>query len=489
MVRLHTNKEEYWNDLCEIVRAYMGMAEIEAVPAWEGAEGYALSVVLTQEDAYLASAQGQKDGISFSASIPVKASLNDAQLLKKRQEKRAMKIALFRVLRQLEPDVLLPWGSLTGIRPTKLLRELVEDLGEREALRMFSEGFDVTPQKAVLASKIVEVQRPILESVGPDDVSLYIGVPYCRTRCLYCSFPSVVSGDKGVPDAYFDALLNEISLSAAIVRDAGFHVRSTYVGGGTPTVLSADQLTRLSEHAGNCYGGFGMELTVEAGRPDSLNKEKLQALHAAGVGRISLNPQTMQPETLKRIGREHTPEELVEVYRLAREIGFCSINMDVIAGLPGEGVAEFEDTLKQIKALNPDNLTVHTLAVKRSSRLKEQIEAYPLPEPMEAERMVELGLEYADSMGMQPYYMYRQKYMRGNLENVGYAVPGRECIYNVDMMEEAVSIMAHGAGSMTKRVFLGRDLRVERLPAPKDIATYLNKLPAFIENKRELFRG
>ena len=489
MVRLHTNKEEYWNDLCEIIRAYLGMAEIEAVPAWEEAEGYALSVVLTQEGGYQAFAQGRKDGAVFSTGIPVKASSEDAPLLKKRQEKRAMKIALFRVLRQLEPDVLLPWGSLTGIRPTKLLRELIEDLGEYHALRVFSEEFDVQPQKAALASKIVEVQRPILGSVGPNAVSLYIGVPYCRTRCLYCSFPSVVSGDQGVPDAYFDALLHEISLSAAIVRDAGFSVRSTYVGGGTPTVLSASQLTRLLEHTGNCYGGFGMELTVEAGRPDSLDREKLGALHVAGVGRISLNPQTMQPETLKRIGREHTPEELAAIYHLARKIGFCSINMDVIAGLPGEGAADFEDTLKQIKGLNPDNLTVHTLAVKRSSRLKERIESYPLPEPTEAERMVELGMEYAGSMGMQPYYMYRQKYMRGNLENVGYAVPGRECVYNVDMMEEAVSIMAHGAGSMTKRVFLGRDLRVQRLPAPKDIATYLNKLPAFIENKRVLFCG
>ena len=487
MVTLHTNKEEYRNDLCEIVRAYLGMVEIEAAPNWEEAEGYALSVVLTQEEGYGANAKGKKDCAVFSASIPVKACSDDAPLIKKRQEKRAMKIALFRVLRQLEPDILLPWGSLTGIRPTKLLRELIEDAGEPEALRMFLEEFDVQPEKAALASKIVEVQRPILDRVQPDTVSLYVGIPYCRTRCLYCSFPSVVSGDKGVPDAYFDAMLREITLSAAIVKEAGFTVRSTYIGGGTPTVLSADQLTMLLQHTKNCYGDFGMELTVEAGRPDSLNEEKLRALYVEGVQRISLNPQTMQPETLKRIGREHTPEDIVDIYHVARKIGFQSINMDVIAGLPGERISEFEDTLKQIEQLKPDNLTVHTLAVKRSSRLKEQLETYPLPGAVEAERMVELGMEYAKSMGMRPYYMYRQKYMRGNLENVGYAVPGKECIYNVDMMEEAVSIMAHGAGAMTKRVFLGRDLRVERLPAPKDISTYRNKLSAFLEEKRTLF--
>ncbi len=489
MVTLYTNKEEYWNDLCEIVRAYLGMAEIEFAPFREISKECTLSVVLTPEDGYRAYAQGGKGGAVYEARIPVKARPDDAPLIIKRQEKRAMKIALFRVLHQLQPDILLPWGSLTGIRPTKLLRELIEDLGVNEALRMFAEEFDVKPQKTALASKIVDVQRPMLDSVRSDSISLYIGIPYCRTRCLYCSFPSVVSGDKGVPDAYFDTLLHEISLSAAIVRGAEFAVRSTYIGGGTPTVLSADQLTRLLEHVGACYSGFGSELTVEAGRPDSLNKEKLRSLHMAGAGRISLNPQTMQSETLKRIGREHTPEELGATYHLAREIGFSSINMDVIAGLPGEGVSEFEDTLKQIEVLKPDNLTVHTLAVKRSSRLKEQMEAYPLPEPTEAERMVELGMEYAQAMGMQPYYMYRQKYMRGNLENVGYAIPGRECVYNVDMMEEAVSIMAHGAGSMTKRVYLGRDLRVERLPAPKDIATYINKLPTFIEDKRALFCG
>ncbi len=490
MVTLFTNKEEYRNDLCEIIRAYLGMVEIDASSVWEDTQGYALSVTLTQEDGYRAVARGYKEnGLQSTSSIPVKASSDDAPLLLKRQEKRAMKIALFRVLRELEPDILLPWGSLTGIRPTKLLRELMEDEGRKEALRIFQEEFDVQPQKAKLASGIVEVQRAILQSIESNAVSLYVGIPYCRTRCLYCSFPSVVSGDKGVPEDYLNGLLQEISQSAELIKEAGLRVRSTYIGGGTPTVLSADQLKRLLAHVSKSYYGFGSELTVEAGRPDSLTEAKFRALHASGVDRISLNPQTMQLQTLRRIGREHTPEDIIAAYYMAREIGFQSINMDVIAGLPGEGVVEFEDTISRIASLNPDNLTVHTLAVKRSSRLKEQIEAYPLPEAEEAERMVALGMEYANHMGMQPYYMYRQKYMRGNLENVGYALPGKECIYNVDMMEEAVSIMAHGAGAMTKRVFQGRDVRVERLPAPKDIVTYLNKLPAFLESKRVLFCG
>ena len=260
-----------------------------------------------------------------------------------------------------------------------------------------------------------------------------------------------------------------------------------YVGGGTPTVLTSEQLEGLLTHALDCYGGCGTELTVEAGRPDTVDGQKLKTLLKMGVQRISLNPQTMQAETLSRIGRAHTPEEIVKAFQMARDVGFDNINMDVIAGLPGETPDDMQRTLEAISALRPDNLTVHTLAIKRSSRLKLQLNDYPLPAPADAERMVELGAQCAKTMKMHPYYMYRQKYMRGNLENVGYAAPGKDCIYNIDMMEEAASIFAHGAGAMTKRVFQGRDLRVERIPAPKDIASYIGKLPALDMQKRALF--
>ncbi|MEL7602071.1 MAG: coproporphyrinogen dehydrogenase HemZ [Bacillota bacterium] len=486
MVSLITNRPCYAADIAEILRAYLGMEEITPADSWEDAAPYAVEALLT-DDGRMVSARGKRTGfpeVSYSWSIDTS---NDNALIRKRKEKRAFKIAVFRVMRQLEPEVSLPWGSLTGIRPTKLLRELCGEMGGTAALRMFREDFDVRPEKAALVSDILRAQRDILAGIGPKDADVYIGIPFCKTRCLYCSFASEVVDRRGIPTEYLDALYRDIELGAAIAKEGGYRIRSMYVGGGTPTVLTSDQLESLIAHALSYYGGCGGELTVEAGRPDTVDEEKLRTLRKMGVQRISLNPQTMQADTLSRIGRAHTPEEIVKAFHMARDIGFDSINMDVIAGLPGETPDDMRRTLEAISALRPDNLTVHTLAVKRSSRLKLKMEEYPLPAPADAERMVELGAQCAAAMQMHPYYMYRQKYMRGNLENVGYAAPGKDCIYNVDMMEEAASIFAHGAGAMTKCVFQGRDLRVERIPAPKDIASYIGKLPALDMQKRALF--
>ncbi len=486
MVSLITNCPGYAADIAEILRAFLGMEEIVQADSWDDAAPYAVEALLV-DDGRMVIARGKKPDFSdVSYSWQVETAGNNA-LIQKRKEKRAFKIAVYRVLRQLETSVILPWGSLTGIRPTKLLRELCDEIGEEAALRMFHMDFDVRSDKCALAFDILRAQKHILSGIGQKDADVYIGIPFCKTRCLYCSFASEVVNKHGVPEEYLSALYRDIELGAAIAKEGGYRIRSMYVGGGTPTVLSARQLEDLLVHALSCYGSCGEELTVEAGRPDTVDKEKLKTLSKIGVHRISLNPQTMQADTLSRIGRAHTPEEIVQAFYLAREVGFDSINMDVIAGLPGEKPCDMERTLDAISALGPDNLTVHTLAIKRSSRLKQQINEYPLPGPAEAEHMVKLGAQCAAGMQMHPYYMYRQKYMRGNLENVGYAAAGKDCIYNVDMMEEAASIFAHGAGAMTKRVFQGRDLRVERIPAPKDIASYISKLSVLDMQKRALF--
>ena len=361
----------------------------------------------------------------------------------------------------------------------------IEEKGEAEALRFMGEEFDVSPQKLALAKEIVDIQRPFMQGIG-NGADVYIGIPFCRTRCLYCSFLSEVRTKKTDMAAYIDALKKDIRLGAAILRDSGYHIRSMYMGGGTPTVLTEDELKDVLEYAMEQYGGYGDEFTVEAGRPDTITKEKLRVIRSMGAGRISINPQTMCGRTLELVGRSHSPEEIVRAYHDARELGFDSINMDVIAGLPGENLADVKHTLEEIKRLDPDNLTVHTLAIKRSSKLKGMLDEYSLPDADEAEAMVNAGMQAAEDMGMKPYYMYRQKYMRGNLENVGYAKPGTECMYNIDMMEETVSIMAHGAGAMTKRIFDG-ECRVERIPNPKDIATYIAKVDAVAEEKRSLY--
>jgi oxygen-independent coproporphyrinogen-3 oxidase len=286
---------------------------------------------------------------------------------------------------------------------------------------------------------------------------------------------------------YLTVLKQDISAGAALVKERGLSVRSFYMGGGTPTVLSADQLDDLLTFILSQYGSFGVEATVEAGRPDTIDREKLLVLKRLGIDRISINPQTMNDETLKRVGRSHTREDIVCICDLAREIGFRSINMDLIAGLPGETTDDMRNSCDAILPLKPDNLTVHSLAIKRSSTLKKELEDHALASAAQAEEMTRIGADCAAQMGMNPYYMYRQKYMSGNLENVGFALPGKECVYNIDMMEETASILSHGAGTMTKRVFYGQN-RIERLPSPKDVPTYLLKLDRLIADKDSFFR-
>lgn len=403
---------------------------------------------------------------------------------RKRQEKRAEKRAVYALMQEIRP-MEMPWGSLTGIRPTKLLRELCERVGDEEAVRQFRDVFSVRLDKLRLAATINAVQKPVIESVQPNEIDIYVGIPYCKTRCLYCSFGAEIAKKNAIAE-YLPFLFKDIENGARLVRDGGYRVRASYLGGGTPTVLSAEELDALLSHFEACYGGFGAECTVEAGRPDTITKEKLQVLRDHGVERISINPQTMSDETLRRIGRAHTAAEIKEAFALARSMGFSSINMDLIAGLPGETVADFERTLREIKAMRPDNLTVHTLAIKRSSRLKDQLDKYPLPPREDVETMIDMGFSAAKEIGLWPYYMYRQKYQNGNLENAGYAANGKLCVYNVDMMEETTSILAHGAGAMTKRVF-GSENRVERIPNPKDVPTYGAKLDILDAAKRKLF--
>ena len=282
---------------------------------------------------------------------------------------------------------------------------------------------------------------------------------------------------------YVDALIREMEFTAWLMKDAGLALRAVYMGGGTPTALPESVFVKVME-AMALYFPHAVEYTVEAGRPDSISREKLQAIQNAGVGRISINPQSMRAETLQRIGRDHTPEQTVEAYELAREMGFSSINMDLIAGLPGETLSDFEYTLSFARILRPESLTVHTLALKRASLLR--LWETPLPDGAETAQMVRLGAEAARDMGMKPYYLYRQKYMAGNQENVGYALPGHECLYNVDIMEETTSILAVGAGAISKRI-IGGEGRIERAPNVSNVSVYIDRLQDMLDRKAELF--
>ena len=407
-----------------------------------------------------------------------------ATLLRRRLQKRLCKLTLYDLCKDISGNR-PPWGSLTGIRPTRLLYEkLAQGMDLAEGARALVSQFDLAPEKAELLRRIVAVQQT-LPAPSANEADVYVSIPFCRTRCAYCSFPGEALGRGRQVEPYLRALFHEMEAAAALMRARGLRLRALYIGGGTPTALNEEAFAALMEHTARCFPD-PYEFTVEAGRPDTITQGKLRAMLSRRVTRISVNPQTMNDSTLRLIGRDHTAAQTEDAFREARALGFADINMDVIAGLPGETPADFASTMERIAALSPDSLTVHTLAIKRSSRL--HLEGATLPEADAVADMVRLGEETAARLGMEPYYLYRQKYMAGQQQNVGYARAGAACLYNVDIMEETNSIIACGAGAISKRVFADRGLRIERAPNVSNVAVYVERVAEMEQRKEALFR-
>lgn len=380
----------------------------------------------------------------------------------------------------------LPWGNLTGIRPTKIAMTMLEEgKNEEEILKFLCEKHFVSEKKALLGLDIAKREREILAPIDyGNGYSLYIGIPFCPTTCLYCSFTSfpIVSWKKRVGE-YLAALYQEMEFTAGIYRDK--KIDTVYIGGGTPTTLEAKELERLLCRLESVFDLTKLkEFTVEAGRADSITAEKLAVLRAHGVTRISVNPQTMKDETLRLIGRQHTVAQVREAFLLARQAGFNNINMDMILGLPGETAEDVAATIEALKELSPDSLTVHSLAVKRASSLRDWVGEHGLSMLQNTEETMGIAAAGAKALSMKPYYLYRQKNMTGNLENVGYAREGCYGIYNILIMEEKQTIIAVGAGSVSKRVY--PDGRIERSENVKDVSQYIERIGEMIERKRVL---
>ena len=403
--------------------------------------------------------------------------------LTEKEQKRLIKLTIYALLSQ-ETGIRPQWGLLTGVRPAKLVSAMLEEgKSEADCMAYLMEGYLVMRHKAQLAYKVALAERRILQGNRPEEINLYIGIPFCPTRCLYCSFTAYPLGQyQDRVDAYLDAMFRELDWLAAYSRR--FVLKNIYIGGGTPTSLNEAQLERLLQKVEELFRPDDtMEYTVEAGRPDTITAEKLRLLKQYGVNRISINPQTMNDKTLLAVGRRHTVEDIRRVFREARAAGHENINMDLILGLPGENAADVRHTMEEIERLNPDNVTVHTLAVKRASRLREELDQHDLTTAEELEAMLDIAAEYAAKMGMEPYYMYRQKNMVGNFENVGYCRPGKEGVYNVQIMEEKQTILAVGAGASTKTVDPATD-RIERVFNVKSIEDYIGRIEEMIERKR-----
>lgn len=378
----------------------------------------------------------------------------------------------------------LPWGILTGIRPTKIVYALIEE-GKtvEEAVRYLEERYLVSHEKATLAVDIAVREKAILDTIDyKDGYSLYIGIPFCPTTCLYCSFTSYpLAIWKSKVDNYLDALIKEMKYVAERFKDK--HLDSVYIGGGTPTTLEPYQLERLISAVEDNFDLSGIrEFTVEAGRPDSVTRDKLEVLRKHNIDRISVNPQTMNQKTLDLIGRRHSVEDVKNAFNLARECGFTNINMDLIVGLPGEDIEDVRYTLNEIEHLEPDSLTVHSLALKRAAALNIKKDDYKEYKVTNTDEIISLTRQYAQKLGLQPYYMYRQKNMAGNYENVGYSKEGKEGIYNILIMEEKQTIVAIGAGASSKLVFPDGN-RIERVENVKDVKNYIERIDEMIERK------
>lgn len=394
------------------------------------------------------------------------------EIEKKRYIKRFAKLSLYKALSTYTGQT-FPWGSLTGIRPTKLAYQEIEQNGE--FVDFFIDTMKVSKEKTLLTKEVIDSQKGIYEK-NDDNTDLFLFIPFCPSRCKYCSFISsdIKGASKYVHD-YIDTLIRELDESAKHIKK----LKSIYIGGGTPISIPKDELERLLK-AVDKYN-TGVEYTFEAGRPDAIEQDKVELLKKYKVNRICVNPQTFNDKTLKLIGRNHTAQETVEKYNLVKND--FTVNMDLIAGLDGESFEDFKYSLDRTIELSPDNITVHTLCIKKGSYLAEKESRL---EDGEIDKMIDYSYKTLKKNGYMPYYLYRQKYMAGNLENVGYTKPNKACVYNVDTMEEIASTVACGANAICKRVYNGGE-RIERSAPPKDVKTYLESIDRIMQAKNKLF--
>lgn len=384
-----------------------------------------------------------------------------------------------------------PWGILVGIRPSKIaLKYLEEGKTEEEIIEIFKKKHLASEEKAKLCIEIAKTEVSFVNN-DSKNIAIYIGMAFCPTRCFYCSFAAnPIMGNKKLVNPYLEALIYEIREMKKYIDERGLNIETVYFGGGTPTAVNNEEFELIMQEAYDAFvkGKDLKEFTVECGRPDSITKEKLATMKKFNVTRISINPQTMNDETLKMIGRGHNSKDVIEKFNLARSMGFNDINMDMIIGLPGEGIKEVLHTKEEILKLHPDSLTVHGLSLKRASILYEN---FILKKGIQVKKQAELADMYEESrilakkLGLHPYYMYRQKNMVGNMENLGYSRKGAECIYNIQMIEDKQTIIALGADAVSKVVFL-EEGRIERFANIKDVREYCNRIEEMVEGKKKL---
>ena len=400
---------------------------------------------------------------------------------------RLVKLNLYHIFRKYFNMLAAPWGILHGVRPTKIVHRFIK-LGFDRAgiISRLTDDYEVSFEKAEYITELAFRQLPFIKDADDKLIAVYVGIPYCLSRCLYCSFPSyVLPGEKELA-VFMSAFRKDLEAAVSAVKKYGFKVQSIYVGGGTPTSLPDKYFAEMLQLVyDSFYSDETIEFTVEAGRPDSMSADKITTMIRCRVSRVSVNPQTMQQKTLKRIGRNHTPEAIIKMYNDLRLAGIPQINMDLIIGLPGENAADVADTMRQLSVLEPDDITLHSLALKRGSVLKMQLGEYELPSDDEAVKMFSVAMDSIKKWGLRPYYLYRQGYQIGQLENVGCCREGAESIYNIQIMEEQQTIIGIG-GSATTKVVFPSDKHLKAVFTPKELSIYLRDTDIYIKKRADL---
>ncbi len=461
--------------VCEIAMAYFPRTKFEDTDAIPCEGDYIISELKQERGEY-----------SYITVLSYNGSIKTNTVTSAEYNKTYFKQSFHAIAMELIGGF-LPWGVLTGIRPGKIARELMEGgMNAADAKARFLDFYLTTDKKAELAIEVAKNEMRTLKNIDKDAVSLYVGIPFCPTRCLYCSFTSQsIKFTSKFVEPYLEALYKEIEYTAAKMKDTPYHIETVYIGGGTPTSLTDVQLDGLIK---KLYDEFDLsrikEFSVEAGRPDTITIEKLKVLKDNNITRISINPQTINDKTLQIIGRNHTAQQFIDSYYMAMDCGLTNINTDLIAGLPGESVDDFLKTLDCIEDLNPRNVTVHTMSIKRSSFLAQDYDAYSVTSATSVNTMLDAAYVRMKSLGKIPYYMYRQKNMLGNLENVGYCDPGFENLYNIYIMEEVQSIIALGTGASSKIVTGDQISRVFNV---KDVYEYITRHDEMLKRKDEIF--
>jgi oxygen-independent coproporphyrinogen III oxidase len=487
MIQIICEGHAFERELSLILALFYEDPALAFVPAWTGEADLKIKLALTvHENGVVASGELYNGKRSISHQVERDYVARDEKAMKK-TTKQALCYALLLMLEEYTGTE-QGWGILTGIRPTKLLHQLnAAGVDRQEAHKRLQQDVILRPYKLKLLQEIVDKQLYVVPDLYQIDreLSVYIGIPFCPTKCAYCTFPAyAIRSHTASVNPFLEGLHYEMERMGEWLRANDQRITSIYFGGGTPTSITADDMNQLFEtmHRSFPHMGDVRELTVEAGRPDTITREKLDVMKQWEVDRISINPQSFTQETLQAIGRHHTVEETIEKYHLAMEMGLTNINMDLIIGLPNEGVAELAHSLQEVEKLMPASLTVHTLSFKRASEMTQNKDRYKVASRDEISKMMEMASEWTAANGYDPYYLYRQKNILGNLENVGYAKPGQESIYNIMIMEEVQTILGLGCGAVSKLMAPGSG-KLTRFPNPKDPKTYNDTYKILVENK------